>query len=328
MARLISYWLVILSVGLVAGACAGGGGNNHLAAMPKELRGVWDGRLTIADRPVDGRLILGKEQVLILGGQKVKLIPERQEEMEGHFLQDRQRIQLTFGAKPATGAPTLRKLTIEEQFVRQGDKREKKIHVKIDSASSRYPGAEGGAMQQPVALAEVYGQGPRAPYFRYEDARAKEPGPASTRGLRARLKQVVQQLQEHGGWKLLAGETMAIPAEGVLEWQKTGQEWVGERLYVICCHEVSRDVAIQIGNTGVPFHIKTTGSALPFPAMVFHPYLEGWSKPYFGFQQRWDDPDQALAAQAAAKPVTVTLLVFGNSFGDVRNDFSFNSVPE
>ena len=328
----------VVMTGCTSNPNGGTGGKGQAGSIPPELRGVWDGRITLSARTgqmTHGRLILGREPILILQGQgKTALIPREQQVAEPHFLQTQRRVAMTFDARVTDGPLKVRSVRVESPFVHGNSPRAAKVTVDLQfepspGADLRYTTAAGGEMWQPMALAAVYGQGPRYPYFAYADWRSSPSSSPHSRGdgVRSRASQLAQQLDSYGQWKCLAGDTFTVRPGEVYEWQKAGKNWVGQRLFVFCAHE-SDDLAIQVGDGGVPFHILNPGTSLDYPAMVIHPYLAGWSNPYFSFQHRYDDPDTALSDQAKAQPVTITLLIFGRSPADRGPGFNFATLPE
>ena len=329
-----------------AGSCApglasfGGGGGGGDATVPPELRGVWDGPITLSVRTAEmghATLILGKESVLIIHGKgKVRLIPQKQKEEAPRFEPKYQRTYTTFKGEPLEGDLTAWKVVVQSPRTMPNGELESKISVYIAIAPAppgstpQYRGEAGGELFKPVPLAQAYGQGPRQPYFAYADWRTEGwTGPAESRaedGVRARVSRVAERLNATGKWKLLAGQTLTIPADAPLNWQASDKQWVGDRLYVFCAHE-GDDLAIRVNGGGVPFHIYGAGTPLDYPALVLSPYLDGWSYQSFTLQQYPNDPDAPLDA-AKADPLKVTVLIFGRDLGDQGPGFDFNTLPE
>lgn len=341
-ALLVLHFVLLVAVGGCASNSGATVGRGSLASVPDELRGVWDGLITLSTRTAQvnhARLILGKEPVLIIRDNgKVKLIPREQEREPEHFMRPNQRVTVTFDAQPLEGRLAVRKVRAQSPRVDAKGKPESKIMVNIElepppGIDPRYAGGAGGEMEKPVPQAAAYGAGPRSPYFAYADWRSPGwNGPSASGasdGLRTRVTRLAKQLNSFGRWKCLAGQTFTVVPGEIYEWERPGNEWVGDRLYAICAHE-DDNLAIRVGNKarGAPFHILGSGTLLDYPAMVLSPYLAGWSRHYFSFQHRWDDPDTALDDESRAKPIKVTLLIFGRSLGDQGPGFDFNSLPE
>ena len=352
--------VVLACVSLACAAAAAGGcarkaraveGVTRISSVPDELRGVWFGRISLSNRTgqrADARLILGDDPVLMIRDHStVRLVPREQKRdpdrvgpgLDGRpiVLSKGRRSMLTFATRPIDGETPPWKVRVESTVDRSG-KLEPRIVIYLSiaplpkGASPEHRGEAGGELRKPVPLAEVYGQGPRYPFFAYKDWRSPSWGGQSNASapndVRARVTRLAEELASSGRWKCLAGQTFTVSPGKVYQWAQPTNQWIGDRLYAICAHD-GDNLAIQVGNLarGTPFHIRRAGTLLDYPTLVLSPYLAGWSRHYMEFQHYWEDPDTARKAEANAKPIKVTLLVFGRSFGDQGPGFDFDSLP-
>ena len=345
MAKRCCLFLACILVSWAASCAPGmanfGGGGGGDATVPPELRGVWDGPITLSvqtGQTGTATLILGDKSVLIIHGKgKVRLIPQKKELEPEHFLIKHRRTFMTFKGEPLEGDLTAWKVRVESPRMMQNGELESKITTYIAIAPAppgstpEYRGEAGGELFKPVPLAAVYGQGPRYPYFAYADWRSDGwTAPADSNkddGMRARVTRLAERLKSSNNWELLTGGTLIIPADEPFHWQVSDRQWVGERIYVFCAHE-DDNLAIRVNGGGVPFHIERAGPTLDYPALLLDPYLDGWSHHSFTLQQYPNDPDAALQDAAKAEPLKVTVLIFGRDPGDQGPGFDFSSLPE